>query len=78
MFGAHLPYWEVHLYVLTLHGEYLAVLQSAPPSLWRGHFVSWEITVLRAGLKRVELHIQRKNKPTFDTKAYQGQTIPVD
>ena len=52
---------------------YLDVLQSVPPSLWRGtcwqwelHFVSWGMTVLRAGLKRVELHVQR-SKLTLDT-----------
>ena len=53
--------------------SYLALLQSVPPSLWRGpcrqwelHFVSWGMTVLRAGLKRVELHVQRRSKPTLD------------
>ena len=64
MCGAHLPHCEVHSCVVTLHGAYLAVLQSVPPSLWRGpcrqwelHFVSWGMTVLRAGLKRLETHV---------------------
>ena len=73
MCGAHLPHCEVHSCAVTLHGAYLAVLQSVPPSLWRGpcrqwelHFVSWGMTVLRVGLKRVELHVQRRSKPTSD------------
>ena len=44
---------------------YLAVLQLVPPSLsqqWEFHFLGLEIMVLRAGLKRVELHVQRRSK----------------
>ena len=44
---------------------YLAVLQSVPPSLgqqWEFHFLGLEMMVLRAGLKRVELHVQRRSK----------------
>ena len=33
--------------------------------------MSWRMTVLRAGLKRVELHVQRRRKPTLDPMADQ-------
>ena len=77
MCGAHLQHCEVHSCLVTLHGAYLAVLQPVPPSLWIGpcwqwelYFVSWRMTVLRGGLKRVKPHIQRRSKPTFDPRQF--------
>ena len=62
----HPPHCEVHSCVVTLHGAYLAVLQSVPPSLYRGPFtvVGGPLCELgddgtKGGAKRGELHVQK-------------------
>ena len=75
MCGADLPHCEVHSCVVTLHGAYLAVLQSVALSLWRVSCQQWELMVLRVGLKRVKWHVQNRSNPKFDLEAVQHHTI---